>query len=63
MDRAARGEQGEDEASAPLLPLRPAEVKLLVLIRKMGYGVLHELHVAEGQPVLIEKQCEKIRLT
>ena len=48
---------GED-----LLPLHPAEVRLLRLIRHLGHGTIESIDVADGVPTLIKQVQQKIRL-
>jgi hypothetical protein len=49
-------------SDAPVvLPLHPAEAKLLQHIRELGHGVL-EVRVADGVPVFIELKTRKIKL-
>ena len=49
--------RGED-----LLPLHPAEVKLLRLIREVGHGTIERISVHDSLPIYVEQVSRKIRL-
>ena len=48
---------GED-----LLPLHPAEAKLLRLIRHVGHGTIERISVHDSLPTYVEQVSKKIRL-
>lgn len=54
--------QETDQAALALLPLHPAEVRLLLLIRGLGHGMLHHVTVADGVPVLVAWLEHKVKL-
>lgn len=43
------------------LKLHPAELKLIMYIRKLKNGSIEELKVSDGLPVSIEQVKEKVR--
>lgn len=48
-------------ADHPQLMLTKAEHALIAFVRGMGYGRI-EIHVVNGEPVMIERAVEKIKL-
>lgn len=45
-----------------VLPLRAPEIKLLLLMRALGHGILREVVVHDGLPVYVNQVEKKVKL-